>query len=344
MKKRPTRSRQAIDTACSRDWIQTRPLLEGQSLPLLIEPKREGIDLCAWAKDNKDYIDELFVEHHALLFRNFEYGPEQAIQRFDDFVSLSSSGDRLHYKDRSTPRNTHGDRIYDATIYPAEQTIALHNEGTYWTTWARKLYFACTLNATSGGQTPIADVHAVYKRIDPVIRQEFEQRGILYVRNFNSGFGLDWQTVFQTEDKQEAEAYCHANRIEFEWKDAGRMRTRQRRPAVRAHPDSGLPLWFNHGAFFHVTSLEPAMRDMFLAELGEDELPYNTYYGDGGAIDPEVIAHLREAYLAEKIAFRWQTGDIALYDNMRVAHAREPYTGERTTLVAMTEGYVGSEE
>jgi len=344
MKKRPTRQRKAIDTSSTQDWVQLKPLLEDKALPLLVEPKLEGIDLCAWAKGNKEYINALLQDHHALLFRNFEYEPEQGIERFDQFVKLTSNADRLSYKDRSTPRNSHGDRIYDATVYPADQTIALHNEGTYWTAWARKLFFACTQNATTGGQTPIADTHAIYNRIAPEIREEFEARGVLYVRNLNNGFGLTWQTVFQTEDKAEAEAYCKTNKIDFEWKDGGRMRTRQRRPAVRMHPDSGLPLWFNHGAFFHVSSLDPAMRDLFLAELGEEELPYNTYYGDGGVIEPEIIAHLREAYLAEKIIFRWQEGDVALYDNMRVAHAREPYTGERTTLVAMTEGYSGPEQ
>lgn len=344
MKKRPKRSRQAIDASDTGDWVQTRPLLADSKIPLLIEPKLEGVDLCAWAEGNKPMIDQLLAQHFALLFRGFEFQKPEVIGRFDRFVDLTTSGERLHYKDRSTPRNTHGDRIYDATVYPAEQTIALHNEGTYWTAWARKLYFACAQNATTGGQTPIADTHAIYQRIDPAIRAEFEARDILYVRNFNNGFGLDWQTVFQTEDKREAEAYCRANSIEFEWKDGGRMRTRQRRPAVRLHPELGLPLWFNHGAFFHVSSLDPAMRDLFLAELGEAELPYNTYYGDGGPIDPEVIAHLRQAYLDEKVVFRWQDGDIALYDNMRIAHAREPYTGERTTLVAMTEAYSASDQ
>ena len=50
------------------------------------------------------------------------------------------------------------------------------------------------------GQTPIGDVHNVYNRVDPKIREEFEQRKILYVRNYNNGLGLRWQEVFQTEE------------------------------------------------------------------------------------------------------------------------------------------------
>ncbi len=327
--------------ASQEEWVSVRPLLSGRAIPVLVEPAVEGLELPEWASNNQDYVARLYREHRALLFRGFHAGGQAGFERF---VAATSSGERLEYKDRSTPRNAYGDRIYDATVYPADQRINLHNEGTYWITWARKIFFACVKNATTGGETPIGDVHRVYEHIDPAVREEFEKKGVLYVRNYNHGFGLTWQDVYQTEDPADVEAYCKANRIQYEWKEKGRLRTRQRRPAVRRHPDTGEPLWFNHGAFFHVSALDPAMRDTFLAELGEDELPYNTYYGDGTQIDPSVVRHVLDAYGREKVVFRWQEGDVALYDNMRIAHAREPYTGERLTLVAMTEPYSGPEQ
>jgi alpha-ketoglutarate-dependent taurine dioxygenase len=339
MKKLPNVKRRGVGSE-TEEWVRVAPLLEDAAIPMAVEPRVEGLDLTEWATKNLGYLDELLAKHHALLFRGFESG---GIEGFERFVDSTSQTERLAYRDRSTPRGSHGDRIYDATVYPADQRINLHNEGTYWITWARKIYFACITNAETGGQTPIADVHRVYERIDPAVRAEFEARGILYVRNYNHGFGLTWQDVYQTEEPTEVEAYCRDNRIELEWKEGGRLRTKQRRPAVRMHPEQGLPLWFNHGAFFHVSALDPAMRDTFLAELGEDELPYNTYYGDGAPIDPEVVRHVLDAYEAEKVVFRWKEGDVALYDNMRIAHAREPYTGERLTLVAMTEPYSGPE-
>ncbi|HED65929.1 MAG TPA: TauD/TfdA family dioxygenase [Planctomycetes bacterium] len=345
MKKLPKIARRRVGGS-GEDLVRVRPLLEGRAHPTVIEPKVDGLDLVSWASNNRERIASLLTRNHALLFRGFEAdgsNRQSLIDRFERFVETASTGERLFYKDRSTPRNSYGDRIYNATVYPPDQTIRLHNEGTYWVTWARKIFFACVTNAETGGETPIGDVHAVYERIDPEVRKEFEAKGVLYVRNYNDGFGLTWQNVYQTEDPNEVEAYCNANDIQFEWKDGGRLRTRQLRPAVRVHPDGGEKLWFNHAAFFHVSSLDPTTRDAFLSELGEDGLPYNTYYGDGSSIDPDTIAHIHSAYEAEKVVFRWQTGDVALYDNMRIAHARQPFTGERLTLVAMTEPYRGPE-
>lgn len=340
MKKLPKVRRKKVGSSQT-EWVDLHPLYEDRAVPLVVEPRVAGLDLVQWTETNKDFVEELFHKHHALLFRNFARG---GIAEFERFVDAASNAERLAYRDRSTPRGSHGDRIYDATIYPADQRINLHNEGTYWVTWAKKIFFACITNAETGGQTPIADVHRVYERIDPSIRSEFEAKGVLYVRNYNHGFGLTWQNVYQTESKDEVIEYARANRIELEWRPEGRLRTRQARPAVRKHPVSGEPLWFNHGAFFHVSALEPSLRDTFLAELGEDELPYNTYYGDGSEISADVVRHILDAYNAEKVIFRWQEGDVALYDNMRIAHAREPYSGERLMIVAMTEAYSGAGE
>lgn len=323
-----------------REWVTLEPLVPGRAIPQVVRPRASGLELIPWARASRAWIEELLWTHRALLFRGFASGGRDGFQAF---VEATSSGERLEYKDRSTPRGSHGDRIYDATVYPADQRIRLHNEGTYWIAWAKKIYFGCAKNATTGGETPIGDVHEVWRRIDPAVREPFERRGVLYVRNYGAGLGLPWQEVFQTEDPAAVEAYCRDHRIEWAWKEGGRLRTRQRRPAVRRHPVSGEPVWFNHAAFFHVSALEPALRDTFLAALGEDELPYNTYYGDGGRIDAADVAHVLACYEAEKVVFRWEEGDVALYDNTRVAHAREPYTGERLTLVAMAEPCRGDE-
>ncbi len=102
-------------------------------------------------------------------------------------------------------------------------------------------------------------------------------------------------------------------------------------------------VWFKHAAFFHVTALEPAVRETLLAEFAEDELPYQTYYGDGDPIEPAVVAQIQKAYRSEQVVFPWQAGDLLMMDNMSVAHGREAYAGEREVLVAMTESYTGQD-
>src|SRR5262249_14514826 len=121
--------------------------------------------------------------------------------------------------------------------------------------------------------------------------------------------------------------------------DEEHLRTRQVRPAIVKHPGTGESLWFNHVAFWHVSSLEERVRDAMLSIFKEEGLPYNTYYGGGGAIDPFVVEELREAYRRETVAFPWERGDLLLLDNMLVAHGRNPFQGQRKVLVAMGDPY-----
>ncbi len=318
-------------------WVKTAPLFPDKHIPLLVTPAVDGIDLMAWAANNRPWIEELLLKHRALLFRGF---PIRNPENFETFVNATSDGDLLEYVDRTTPRHSEGgksDRVYISTIYPAEHSINPHNEGTYWTQWARKLYFCCLVAPDEGGETPIYDVHHVFNRIDPAIRGRFVHKDWMLVRNYQDGFGLPWQEVFQVETKEQVEKYCTDHAIEYQWLADGHLRTRSKRAAVQKHPMTGDPLWFNHAAFYHHTALDPTTRDALVMEFGIEGLPYNTWYGDDTPIDPDEIDNVRAAYAAEKIKFRWQAGDVLMLDNMYIAHAREPYKGNRRIVVAMTE-------
>jgi alpha-ketoglutarate-dependent taurine dioxygenase len=319
------------------DWVKVEPLLPDKHIPLLVTPNVDGVNLIEWADHNRPYIQSLLIQHRALLFRGFDIN---TVERFEAFVEASSDGKLLEYVDRTTPRHSEGgksDRVYISTIYPAEHSINPHNEGTYWTQWAQKLYFCCLAAPEQGGETPIFDVHNVYKRLNPAITQRFAEKKWMLVRNYNEGFGLPWQEVFQVRSRAELEAYCESHAIRYEWIGDEHLRTYSVRQAIHHHPLTGDPLWFNHAAFYHYTTLDPSMRALLLEEFGQEGLPYNTWYGDGTPIEPEVIEAIRQAYLAEKVKYRWQVGDAALLDNMYIAHAREPYTGSRRVVVAMTE-------
>ena len=131
--------------------------------------------------------------------------------------------------------------------------------------------------------------------------------------------------MFQTENRSEVEQYCRENEMEFEW-IGDCIRTRAVRPAIRKHPVTGEDVWFNHGHFFNVHSMEPEVRDQLLSTVERDELPFNTYFGD------EVNA----AFESARVEFPWRHGDVLYLDNMLTAHARNPYRGERKILVAMS--------
>jgi len=324
---------QTISTDVSEQLVTIEPT-PGAAIPVVIKPTQTAVDLVSWANNNREFIESQLLEHRALLFRGFHVG---TAAYFHAFVQATSEGGLLQYKDRSTPRYEVGNGIYVSTIYPPDQTIHPHNEGTYWKTWPRKIYFCCLKAPAKGGETPIANVRKVYEKIDPAIRETFREKKVMYVRNYNLGIGLTWQDAFQTKDPREVEKYASENSIQVEWTSNGQLRTRQVRPAIRKHPVTGEDLWFNHAAFFHVSSLDPEVREVLVSSYKEEGLPYNTYFGDGTPIPTDVIAHIRDLYAGEKILFPWQEQDVMLLDNMSVAHAREPYTGERNVVVAMTE-------
>lgn len=311
-------------------------LMPERSTLLMIESRVPSLDLAQWAGESRSRLAELLLKHRGILFRNFGVSTPE---KFHEFVSASSTGPMLEYVDRTTPRPAVGDKMYVSTVYPSEETINMHCEGTYWISWPLKIYFCSLKTAEEGGETPVADVRNVLNRISPGTRQKFEEKGVMYQRNYNDGFGLTWQETFQTSDRAEVEKYCREHQIDWEWKEGDRLRTRQMRPAIRKHPITGESVWFNHGAFFHVSSLQASVREALLNNFGEESLPYNTYYGDGSRIEEEAAREVQAAYDAEKIIFPWKDGDVLLLDNMTMAHGRQPYKGTRKVIVAMVEPY-----
>jgi len=316
--------------------VRTEHFATDKKLPLVVEPAVKGVGLVEWARSNREFVDKNLSECGGVLFRGFNLS---GVGDFQSFVRTVSEGDLLEYRERSSPRSHVAGNVYTSTDYPADQPIFLHNENSYQHTWPLKIFFFCVMAAEQGGETPIADVRKIYQRIDPDIRARFAEKKWMYVRNFDDRFGLPWQTVFQTTDKQAVEDYCHRNHIIAEWRDRDRLRTRAVREAAAKHPRTGEDVWFNHATFFHVTTLEPIIRDAFMLEFKEEDLPNNTYYGDGSPIEPEVLEELRAAYRAETVSFPWQEGDILMVDNMLAAHGRAPYSGHRKILVGMTEPF-----
>lgn len=324
----PRLSRRSIGAS---NLIKTGYLRAGQVLPLVVEPQVEGILLWVWAEKNREFIEDSLQKHGGVLFRGFNV---RTPGEFENCVRAICS-ELLSYSERTTPRTQVADGIYTSTEYPAHQSIAMHNELSYALRWPRKIWFFCARPADEGGETPIVDVRKVCQRISPTIRQRFIEKGWTLARNFGDGLGLQWQDSFNTTDRAEVEDYCRRARISFEWRDQNRLRTSQVRPAVIRHPTTKELSWFNHVAFYHISSLGRELRESLLSQFAESELPFNTYYGDGLPIEESVVEEIREAYREETVEFPWQEGDVLLLDNMLVGHGRKPFSGPRKILVAM---------
>jgi alpha-ketoglutarate-dependent taurine dioxygenase len=316
--------------------VTMQPLVPGVMLPLVARPAVAGVDLVAWAKNQRDVVHGNLLRCGAILFRGFELRGPKA---FAQFIGATSDGGLLAYTNRSTPRTEIGGNIYTATEYPANQVIPLHNENSYQSSWPLKIYFFCVTAPKQGGATPLADSRKVLGRVPRQMREEFANRGVMYVRNYGDGLDLSWQEVFQTTERAQVEEFCRGEGLEFEWKNRNRLRTRQICQAIASHPQTGELVWFNQAHLFHVSSLAPDIREYLLTEVKEAELPRHAHYGDGTPIEASSLAEIRVAYQKETVTFAWQEGDILLVDNMLTAHGREPFVGPREILVGMAEPY-----
>lgn len=306
----------------------------GSELPVLIVPDAPGQPLLDGLAQHRAAIDEAVQRAGGVLLRGFDVPSVDVFQKF----AASFGHPLLKYEFASTPRSAvdaAGAGIYTSTEYPAHQHIPLHNEQAYTREWPMKIWFHCVTASPEGGETPIADSRAIYRRMPDALRERFAP-GVLYVRNYGE-FDVPWQKVFNTESRAEVEAFCKRADIRWEWKDDGDLRTTQLCQAVERHPVTGEMVWFNQAHLFHVSNLQPEVRESLEELLGEDNLPRNTYFADGSPISDAIFDEVRAVLDAETVSFRWESGDVLMLDNMLAAHARAPFKGPRKVVVAMAE-------
>lgn len=285
----------------------------------------------SWAEENKDCVEKMLQEQGIVVIRGLSI---PSSRMFGKVLRCLFNEDLMDYVYRSTPRTQVKDNVYTATEYHNEEVISQHNENAYANKWALRLGFLCMHPAAQGGQTPIADSRLIYRDIPVEIREEFEAKGIKYVRNYND-IDLPWSEVFCTEDKAEVEKFCIDNQLTFEWVTESHLRTCQTNAASQIHPITGEKVWFNQAHLFHVSNLQADVASTLLDSVGVENLPRNTYFGDGSPIDPEHLDIIRNVIIKHKMRFDWQKNDLMLLDNMLYTHGREAYEGQRKVLVGM---------
>ena len=304
-------------------------------LPLLVQPTGRIEGLADLVRANRAPLEEMLLEHGAILFRGFDIG--DAVQFAE--VTNAIATERVDYVYRSTPRTAVGNGIFTASEYPADQEIELHNENAYQQQWPLKIAFCCLASAAAGGETPLADVRKVSNAIGTSLLEEFQVRGVKYSRTYQSGADIPWQVVFQTTEKVRVEEFCRVNGISYEWIDDEVLRTHQVSQGVAVHPVTGERLFFNQAHLFHVSSMGEAAASAMLSVFGRNRLPRHACYGDGEEIGCGELEYIRKSYRNETISFQWSQGDVLLLDNMRVAHGRRPYKGTRRLLAGLLDAY-----
>ncbi|MFJ8147811.1 TauD/TfdA family dioxygenase [Streptomyces sp. NPDC096094] len=303
--------------------------------PLEIETELAGgtEELVDRLKAMGDELGELLVQEKALVFRGFGVTPAA----LDDVLDLLLPN-RLAYVHGNSPRTKVGSNVYTSTEYPQEFTISMHNEMSYAHAWPARLAFYCQIQPGGGGATPVLDSAVWLNSLDDEVRQAFAG-GVRYTQNLHDGYGLgkSWQDTFETESREEVEAFLDGTGAGWEWKADGGIHVESVRPATARHPVTGVEGWFNQADQWHPAGLGDDTAAALAQILPEDELPQNVTFADGSPIPAEYVAQIRDRGLANAVDVDWRTGDVLLIDNVSLAHGRRPFTGARRVLVAMSD-------
>jgi Taurine catabolism dioxygenase TauD, TfdA family len=281
---------------------------------------------------DRDAIRSGVVAHGAMRIRGLELrDTAEAEAVFRQLGTLMTETEAF------APRTRYAPGVYSATKWPPNQPMCVHHELSYAHEVPTLMLFACLVAPKVGGATPLADGAAVLDALPPDLVERFERTGWVLIRNYNDDIGATVADAFGTSDRSAVERYCRANAIDFEWQNGGGLRTRQRRGAVVHHPLTGRRCWFNQIAFLNEWTMAPDLREYLVEIYGADGLPFNTQFGNGDPIGPDIVQTINATYEAHTVREPWQAGDLLVVDNIRTAHGREPFEGPREVVVALAD-------
>jgi alpha-ketoglutarate-dependent taurine dioxygenase len=333
-------------------------------LPLIVEPtskRNSKTHLIEWIQSDAKKFSKSFLEAGAVLFRGFQIKTPKDFQ--DIALQIDPRLEKEYYG--TSPRNsvTGTDYVYTASELPAYYPIMQHCEMSYVQNPPVTLFFYCHIEPKYGGETPLCDFRKVYAQLDTSIRQEFDKKGVISVRNYsglksNTKWNLfelkRWDQVFRTTDKSEVERQCKEQDIEFEWCKNDRLRLIHRTAASIQHPVSGDRTWFNHSQVFHVSAsqyeyesihdrqnrfnsllwkqLTKLMVQVKKRNAKPMDQSLNVLFGDGTSIPDSYIAHIEEVIWNNLVIIPWKKNDVIAIDNFSTSHGRLPYKGAREIL------------
>ncbi len=320
--------------------MHARPLFDNGPMPLLVEPvddvQASPDALGSWAAEHRHDLDAWLHRDGAVLLRGFGTGSPEEFRA----VVAAIRPRLLDYVGGDSPRTNIADQVYTSTEFPPHLEIGLHNELSYTRSWPECVFFCCLVAAENGGETHIADSRKVLSNLEPVIRDRFSEKGVIYKQHLRDddepGPGKSWQETFETSDRTQVERICTDQDMEFQWTGRG-LRTSLSNPGVITHPTTGETCWFNQADLWHASfdSVKAQESRSATKVPCEETLGSHACYGDGSEIPISDLKSVRSAYRNSEILFPWQAGDMLALDNILAMHGRKPFDGARRVLVAM---------
>ncbi|XP_068702130.1 dapdiamide synthesis protein DdaC-like [Montipora foliosa] len=283
-----------------------------------------------------EYVEENLTDNPAILFRNL---PAQTAQDFST-IAKALPWQRLEFKGGPNYRNKvdKDAGTYTANDDPSQISIAPHNELSYTDAYPSKIFFFCVQEPGEGcgGETPLVRNSELLAKLDPDVVRKFDEKQVRYVRYLpdkSNGEYLNWQHVYQTDNREAVEAQAKKQGSNITWNPSGDLYVWQNRPASINHPITGQKTWFNQVITSNATYFRLLPK---FDGIPDNKLPSNTYYGDGSAIEPAVLQHIVARKWSCAVGFKWKKGDLLVLDNLAVQHGRVGFKGDRQILACMT--------
>jgi len=304
----------------------------GEMIPTLAveQPNRPRPVLVAAVRE---VIDEALPEFGGVLLRGLPLTDKAGFERVVEGLGYG----RIGYQGGIAVRKNDSGVALNASQEDHRITLSPHNEMAYLPDYPRKVVFFCESEAFEGGEVPVNDIRETVKIIPERLREVFRARGIRYYRNLSrtsSDGETGWVETFGTYDKALVGRHLAASGYEYEWGDDDRLKYYYNRDAFIAHPETGERLWFNQVTELHCSYWRS--HPDFPSDLPDHEYPATTTYGDGAAIDEDLISFLRGALWQTTRAVRMRRGDVLVLDNQVLQHGRFGFDGPRRHFVSLT--------
>jgi hypothetical protein len=303
----------------------------------------------------KGITTKLLNKHGAVLIR----GPrDPSAQAFSRLIHAAEEGrGRIPFEQLGLAgsRTVHDKEVFSASEAPPHLWIYQHTEYSRYTRFPSNIHFFCHEAAEEGGESPLAHVGEVYDRIDkelPEFLEQVQAKGLMSPDIYRppgmegKNFIFTWagplafgRYITPGDDmasmKVKAEKEVVKLTPHYWWRDGDELEVHQHVPAVRRHPATGRPVWFNSLGGRYGTAYDRGATDPPYLDAEGMAFPPSTY-GDGQTIPKSYLHRGWKIHEDCRVMIPLQEGDLVLVDNYQVSHGRAPWTkGNRKILVSM---------
>ncbi len=280
---------------------------------------------------SKTLVSDLINAHGFVLFRGYDIKSGSDFHRFIESFGL----DNFKYADSfsNAVRHNRTERVFTANEAPPSVEIFLHHEMAQTLTFPGALFFFCEKVAESGGATPVCRSDLTLKTLEaenPDFVAKLRKVGVKYRNsmpsesNLESGQGRSWRDTLTVGSEQEAEEKLSTLGYRFNWLDDGGLSVQTPALAAVDHFGRGKDVFFNQ--------IVAAAAGWTVAV--DDKAP-RLCFGDDSPMRQEDLADAINAAYRHTVDLNWQTGDVALLDNLKVMHGRRPFEGRRSVLASL---------